>query len=171
MKETSNQSMKPTAPWRCNFSVFATTPCRGLSLMRILLVLLVTVSACLGADTDRLTAPEIAQLKRVCRELVGSQFPYGDLKWQRPWRRLMPYLHSKDDLYRKGLVCSGGCSGSVSLRGGLWLDFTFINPQKFGERWGPTDGLLDSVTLSDGHRVLLHVKRPNQALQPTAGRS
>jgi hypothetical protein len=29
-----NHSMKPTAPWRCNFSVFATTPCRGLSLSR-----------------------------------------------------------------------------------------------------------------------------------------
>ncbi len=26
---TSNQSMKPTAPFRCKFSVFATTPCHG----------------------------------------------------------------------------------------------------------------------------------------------
>ena len=25
-----NQSMKPTAPLRCKFSLFATTPCRGL---------------------------------------------------------------------------------------------------------------------------------------------
>ena len=30
----SNQSMKPTAPLRNKFSVFATTPCRGLSLSR-----------------------------------------------------------------------------------------------------------------------------------------
>ena len=29
-----NQSMKPTAPLRYNFSVFATNPCRGLSLSR-----------------------------------------------------------------------------------------------------------------------------------------
>ena len=29
-----NQSMKPTAPLRNEFSVFATTPCRGLSLFR-----------------------------------------------------------------------------------------------------------------------------------------
>ena len=29
-----NQSMKPTAPWRNKFSVFATAPCRGLSLAR-----------------------------------------------------------------------------------------------------------------------------------------
>jgi len=27
---SSNQLMKPRAPWQCNFSVFATTPCRGL---------------------------------------------------------------------------------------------------------------------------------------------
>jgi hypothetical protein len=31
---TSNQSMKPTALLRSDFSVFATTPCRGLSLSR-----------------------------------------------------------------------------------------------------------------------------------------
>ena len=31
---TSNQSMKPTAPWRNEFSVFATAPCRALSLSR-----------------------------------------------------------------------------------------------------------------------------------------
>ena len=30
----SNQSMKPTAPTRNEFNVFATTPCRGLSLSR-----------------------------------------------------------------------------------------------------------------------------------------
>ena len=30
----SNQSMKPTAPFRCNLSVSATTPCRDLSLSR-----------------------------------------------------------------------------------------------------------------------------------------
>ncbi len=32
--DKSNQSMKPTAPLRNNHSVFATTPCRGLSLSR-----------------------------------------------------------------------------------------------------------------------------------------
>jgi len=31
---TSNQSMQPTAPSQGNFSVLATTPCRGLSLSR-----------------------------------------------------------------------------------------------------------------------------------------
>jgi hypothetical protein len=34
MRSLSNQTMKPTAPWRNKFSVFATTPCRGLSLSR-----------------------------------------------------------------------------------------------------------------------------------------
>jgi hypothetical protein len=32
--EASNKAMKPTAPLRSNFSVFATAPCRGLSLSR-----------------------------------------------------------------------------------------------------------------------------------------
>ena len=34
LNNASNQSMKPTAPLRCNFSVLTTTPCRGLSLSR-----------------------------------------------------------------------------------------------------------------------------------------
>jgi hypothetical protein len=34
LRNTSNRSMKPAAPLRYNFSVFATTPCRGLSLSR-----------------------------------------------------------------------------------------------------------------------------------------
>jgi hypothetical protein len=33
-RHTPNQSMKPTAPFRNNFSVFATAPCPGLSLSR-----------------------------------------------------------------------------------------------------------------------------------------
>jgi hypothetical protein len=32
--KSSNQSMKPTAPLRYDRSVFAPTPCRGLSLSR-----------------------------------------------------------------------------------------------------------------------------------------
>ena len=34
VRPTPNQSMKPTAPLGCNSKVFATTPCRGLSLSR-----------------------------------------------------------------------------------------------------------------------------------------
>jgi hypothetical protein len=108
------------------------------------------------AEAERLTASQMARLKVVCRDLVGAQFPYGGLAWQRPWQRLLPYLRSRDAVYRGPLVCSGGCSGSISLRGGLWLSFTFPNPQKFEQRWGPHDGLLDSVTLSDGTRDLAH---------------
>jgi hypothetical protein len=32
LRKPSNQSMKPTPPFRNAFTVFATTPCRGLSL-------------------------------------------------------------------------------------------------------------------------------------------
>jgi hypothetical protein len=34
LQKRSNQTMKPTAHWQNNFSVFAATPCRGLSLSR-----------------------------------------------------------------------------------------------------------------------------------------
>ena len=34
VSSTPNQSMKPTAPFQSDFCMFATTPCRGLSLLR-----------------------------------------------------------------------------------------------------------------------------------------
>jgi len=34
LHKASNQSMKPTAPFRNNLNIIATTPCRGLSLSR-----------------------------------------------------------------------------------------------------------------------------------------
>jgi hypothetical protein len=34
LRNASNQSMKPTAPFGNKLSIFATTPCRGLSLFR-----------------------------------------------------------------------------------------------------------------------------------------
>src|SRR6266478_2422815 len=34
LQKRSNQTMNPTVPLRSNFSVLATTPCRGLSLSR-----------------------------------------------------------------------------------------------------------------------------------------
>src|SRR5713226_7429977 len=52
-RRSSNQSMKPTAPLREKFSVFATTPCRGLSLSRWVLrsvtVIIVIVIALIAA--------------------------------------------------------------------------------------------------------------------------
>jgi hypothetical protein len=110
----------------------------------------------LRPDSVHFTGSDLAQLKLICRTLISSQYPYHDLPWQRPWQRLLPYLRNKNDLYRGPLVCSGRCSGSVPLKDGLWLNYTFIDPQKFGEHWGPQDGLIDSITLSKDDKVLLH---------------
>src|SRR5437016_2304435 len=53
-----NHSMKPTAPLGYNFSLFATTPCRGLSLSRLVsmirclfaMALLPALSSCQATD-------------------------------------------------------------------------------------------------------------------------
>ena len=47
--KASNQSMKPTAPLRRKLSVFATTPCRGLSNSRWMLMRVVAVMLLLSA--------------------------------------------------------------------------------------------------------------------------
>ena len=116
-------------------------------------VLLVTS---LRADSKTDNAKEIGEITVICRSIIGSQFPYDGLPWQRPWQRLLRYLPDKNALCRTPLVCSGHCSGSVNLQNGLWLDFTFPNPQKFGEQWGPNDGIIDSVKLSRGDRVIFY---------------
>jgi hypothetical protein len=111
------------------------------------------------ADSSTAKTAELAAIKTICRELVGSQFPYNGLQWQRPWQRLLPYLANKNDIYDGGFVCSGHCSGSVELRDGLWIDYTFPNPQKFGERWNASDGIIDSVKLISGEKVILHYEK------------
>jgi hypothetical protein len=113
----------------------------------------------LCADNKIANATEYAQVAAVCRDLVGSQFPYDGLPWQRPWQSLLRYLPNKDALYRTPFVCSGRCSGSVQLRNGLWLNFTFLNPQKFEKQWGPFDGRIDSVQLVKGDEVIFHYEK------------
>jgi hypothetical protein len=113
-----------------------------------------------GADGEIANRVGWAEIKVVCRGLVGSQFPYDGLPWQRPWQRLLRYLPDRGALYRRPLVCSGHCSGSVQLQNGLWLNFTFPNPQKFAKQWGADDGLIDSVELVQGNDVVFRYQRP-----------
>lgn len=122
--------------------------------------LLVSVlSVRLQAEAAVVDASEHAEIIAICQELVGSQFPYDGLPWQRPWQRLLRYLPNKDALYREPLVCSGSCSGSVRLRNGMWLNFTFPNPQKFGKQWDSSDGRIDSVELVRGNKVIFSNKK------------
>src|SRR5438105_8584695 len=52
-------------------------------------VLLVTS---LRADSKTDNAKEIGEITVICRSIIGSQFPYDGLPWQRPWQRLLRYL-------------------------------------------------------------------------------
>lgn len=65
------------------------------------------------------------------------------------------------------VVCSGICSGSVPLRDGLTLRFTFANAPT---RWDPNmltsrptgekNAAVDSITVNKGGKILFNVGSP-----------
>ena len=117
---------------------------RASSVAAALLLLVVTASA-----SDSLSPREIAQLKRICASLFGTQY------LSRPWQQLKPYLRDKD-AFRSPIVCSASCGGSIPLRGRLFVDTLFVNPSKGNTPWGSRDALVYSISLSDGKRKLFH---------------
>jgi hypothetical protein len=112
--------------------------------------LCITAVAASAASAAELTATDLSKLKRICNSLLDTQF------LSTRWELLRPYLRDSKALDSVQVVCSGSCSGSIALREGLWFNFTFVNPQKMGKRWGPKDGLTYSITLSNGKRDILH---------------
>jgi len=119
------------------------------SLQYLAIAILMSFSsqvACAG----EIKPAELKNLQRICSDLLDKPFlsPH--------WDKLRPYLRDKHALDSVKVVCSGSSSGSVALRGELWLNFIYVNPQKMGERWGPKDGLIYSVTLSDNKKDVFH---------------
>src|SRR5947207_8353164 len=48
------------------------------------------------------------------------------------------------------------CSGSVALRGGLWLNFIYVNVPLMSEPWRSKECIVYSVTLRDNKRDIFH---------------
>jgi hypothetical protein len=90
-------------------------------------------------------------LERVCTNLLNRPFLSSR------WDKLQPYLRNKQALKAGfGVVCSASCSGSVELRGGLWLNFIYVNVPLMSEPWRSKECLVYSVTLSDDRRNIFH---------------
>lgn len=79
-----------------------------------------------AADTDKLSADDIAQIKRICKSLLGVEV--GSKSANEKKKRLTPYLrkgvsHKEDNV----VVCSGACGGTIPLRGDAELYYGFPN--------------------------------------------
>jgi hypothetical protein len=136
-------------PWLISFS---------LGLVRASFCIAASLLLCsvARADKDQLTTAEVATVRRICATLVDSFI--GD----RAWRPLIPYLARKDALQHMEVVCSGSCGGSIPLRGGLSVDFVYVNPQAgIGVRRHVTEGeRIYDITLRRSGTVIAHYGHP-----------
>jgi len=142
--------------------------------MRVRVTLLIgalLLGACETTPRVASSADELAELKRICASLLGTQF--GSSPW---YKELRPHLRDRYALETITFYCGWNCFGHLELRGGYEFDFQFPNP-------GPTqryeglrrdEEIVWSVTLMRGKKQIFHreleFKRPNQAMQPTARR-
>ena len=117
--------------------------------LSVIVALFLTGAAQASSARENLSAADTAGVKRICSSLLGTQYMSAS------WRRLTPYLRDKHAM-DSPIVCSASCSGSIALRGGLWFDFVFVNPQKMGKPWGSGDGLVYSITLGSRKDTILH---------------
>jgi hypothetical protein len=95
---------------------------RFLQLTALCIATSIGSAATRGADSE-LTRQDLAEIKAVCKSLLGLE------EW-RPKeifaRRLMPYVRSKKALEESNQVeCSFHCGGTLLLRGGadIWYGF------------------------------------------------
>jgi hypothetical protein len=75
----SNQAMKPTAPWRCDFSVLATTPCVAYlflvrSMPRLAIIAAIALVSCQRSPKVADTCAEADKLRWVRHANVQEDF-------------------------------------------------------------------------------------------------
>jgi hypothetical protein len=145
--------------------------------MRVPVTLLIgalLLGACETAPPVVSPAEELAELKRICASLLGTQFGSPPL-----YKELKPHLRDRYALETLTTYCGFNCFGHLELRGGYQFDFQFPNP-------GPTqryeglrrdEEIVWSVTLMHGKKQVFHrelegvrtsLKGPNHPMQPTA---
>ena len=103
-----------------------------------------------ASTADRSSSTDMKNLERICSGLLNKPFLSSG------WEKLKPYLRNKEALKSVRVACSGSCSGSVALRGGLWLNFIYVNVPLMSEPWRSKECIVYSVTLRDNKRDIFH---------------
>ena len=116
----------------------------------IALSILLNLAQHVASADDRSNSIDVKKLEAVCSDLLDKPF------LSPRWDKLQPYLRTTQALKSVRVVCSGSCSGSVALRGGLWLNFIYVNVPLMSEPWRSKECIVYSVTLSDNKRDIFH---------------
>lgn len=109
------------------------------------------LAAILTCDVTAAAASELAELKRICATLLGTQASSP------AWNQLRPYFRDPHAPENTLVICGRICNGSIKLRHGYQLDFEFPNPGP--PRYeGPRrdEGIVSSVTLMKGKKEVFH---------------
>jgi len=116
----------------------------------IALSILLNLAQHVASADDRSNSIDVKKLEAVCSDLLDKPF------LSPRWDKLQPYLRTTQALKSVRVVCSGSCSGSVALRGGLWLNFIYVNVPLMSEPWRSKECIVYSVTLRDSKRDIFH---------------
>ena len=136
----SNQSIKPTTPLRNAFSVFATTPCRGLSLSRWSARAKVTTpcSTSLVGTKGKITEQEAHEgTEQLADFYHGGKIPAPAYFGERPGGR--PLATTGDTGQRAELPTSGRLRRGAGP--GIGVDVSGGNPEAEGYKAGRDDPL------------------------------
>ena len=94
----------------------------------VILLLSVVGEHCSFAADRVLSSSDVAQIKRICRRVVG----YPVAKEDDLWSPLKPFLRNKSGLDHLVVICgSQHCSGSIRLRDDtrVWYQYVHVPPE------------------------------------------
>jgi hypothetical protein len=77
-----------------------------------------------------LSSDDIANIKRVCHQLIG--FPFQDASL---WMQLSPFIRAESELYQPMTTCGGDyCSGQLPLRDDAQVLYTYLHITPVGSK-------------------------------------
>lgn len=115
------------------------------------IVLLIAVSVSLAAAKDStLSASELAQIKSICRSVIGIPFQDASFAW-----KLHPFVRDTSELLQPKTPCDGRyCSWSAHLRDGTQAVFTFMHADPhFKTSNAPPDVTPDAIKKGNNRYV------------------
>jgi hypothetical protein len=114
------------------------------------LITLIGTTLLTQGQASRLTANDIAQIKRICSQLPGI----ADRDSLRVLQRLTPYLRTKNELDHLEVNChSQHCNGGVSLRDDAEIFYDFLHvPSAVSMKSGDFDDTPD-IEIKGNNRI------------------
>jgi hypothetical protein len=129
----------------------------ALRLVIILSSLIMCMSIPDGNAADRkLSRQDMKALDGICGRLPGSTL--GDAAWQ----ALDPYIIKRNALRHLVVTCGDTCEGSLALRDGYFIDYSYTAKGKYGPGQ-PSSNSVYAIVLRRGDKTIQSYARQWEA--------